>query len=185
MLTFTTKNPTFFDYFDALDRVFSDSNVFGTFDSKANINSNATSEVFAQFRTDVEDHDTSYVLSAELPGFNKEEIKIDVKEDVLTITAAHKTETVSETPTESSSVSDTANIENSDSTAITASEEKPIANSVRIIRKERRSCNYKRSFNIDGIEAAGIKANYNNGILTVTLPKSTPTEPERIQIDVA
>lgn len=189
MLTLTTKNPTFFDYFDALDRAFSYPTSFTSTPTASALSNHErrkdSEEIFAQFRTDVEEADNAYTLFAELPGFNKDEIKIDVKEDVLTITATHKKEETSELPTNESSNSDEANETASDETAIATTKEQPIANTVRIIRKERRSCNYKRSFNIDGIEATGIKANYNNGILTVTLPKRTPTEPELIQIDVA
>lgn len=183
--TFTTKNPTFFDYFDALDRVFS----YPVTSTKESNNSTETErELFAQFRTDVEESENAYTLLAEIPGFNKNEIQIDVKEDVLTITAAHKKEETTEIPvakSEENNAQTESSDDVSDSTAITTTQEKPIANPVRVIRKERRTCNYRRSFNIDGIDATGIKANYNNGILTLTLPKCTPTEPERIQIDIA
>ena len=42
------------------------------------------------FRTDVLDTGDAYKLEAELPGFNKEDIKIDVENDVLTISAERK-----------------------------------------------------------------------------------------------
>ena len=37
------------------------------------------------FRTDVIDQGDSYLLQAELPGFQKEDINIDLKNDLLTI----------------------------------------------------------------------------------------------------
>ena len=40
-------------------------------------------------RTDIEDRGDSYLLSAELPGFSKEDIRLDLDGDVLTISAAH------------------------------------------------------------------------------------------------
>ena len=46
--------------------------------------------VVSAFRTDVVDNGDSYKLEAELPGFNKEDIKIDVENDVLTISAERK-----------------------------------------------------------------------------------------------
>ena len=42
------------------------------------------------FRTDVIDNGEAYELHAELPGFSKDDIKIDVENDVLTISAERK-----------------------------------------------------------------------------------------------
>ena len=47
---------------------------------------------FRGIRTDVIDNGDSYTLEAELPGFNKEDIDIAVKDDVLTISASHSEE---------------------------------------------------------------------------------------------
>ncbi len=70
---FETTGPLFFD------RVFHDffGNGFNQFDN---------------FSTDVIDKGDSYLLEAELPGFQKEDIKIDLDKDTLTITAAHNEE---------------------------------------------------------------------------------------------
>ena len=42
------------------------------------------------FRTDVTDTGDAFVLDAELPGFKKEDIKIDIENDCLTISAERK-----------------------------------------------------------------------------------------------
>ena len=42
------------------------------------------------FRTDVSDTGDAFKLEAELPGFKKEDIKIDIENDCLTITAERK-----------------------------------------------------------------------------------------------
>ncbi len=47
---------------------------------------------FDNFSTDVIDKGDSYLLQAELPGFNKEEIKIDLDRETLTISATHSEE---------------------------------------------------------------------------------------------
>jgi HSP20 family protein len=50
---------------------------------------------------------------------------------------------------------------------------------------ERRSGHVERSFNLEGIDAENIKADYKNGVLTVTLPKETPApkkEAKKIEI---
>ena len=43
-------------------------------------------------KTDIQDKGDSYLLSAELPGFKKEDIKLDLDGDLLTISATHSDE---------------------------------------------------------------------------------------------
>ncbi|MEG1846865.1 MAG: Hsp20/alpha crystallin family protein [Lachnospiraceae bacterium] len=108
------------------------------------------------FNTDVIDHGDHYALQAELPGFQKEDIKIDLADDTLTISAAHKEETKEE----------------DDKTH-------------NYIRRERHYSSYSRSFYVEGITPADIDASYKDGILEVTFPKKeqiTAEEPKRIEI---
>ena len=44
------------------------------------------------FRTDISEKDGVYTLTAELPGFKKEDISIDLEKDSLTISAERKEE---------------------------------------------------------------------------------------------
>ena len=44
----------------------------------------------AVFSTDIKDEGDHYLLQAELPGFQKEDIDLDVKDGVLTISAQHQ-----------------------------------------------------------------------------------------------
>jgi HSP20 family protein len=44
------------------------------------------------FSTDIKDEGDHYLLQAELPGMQKEDIDLDVKDGILTITAAHQQE---------------------------------------------------------------------------------------------
>ena len=48
------------------------------------------------FRTDVTDTGDAYKLEAELPGFKKDDLKIDIENDCLTISAERKAESKSE-----------------------------------------------------------------------------------------
>ena len=48
------------------------------------------------FRTDVLDTGDAFKLECELPGFKKEDIKIDIENDCLTISAERKAETKDE-----------------------------------------------------------------------------------------
>jgi HSP20 family protein len=47
---------------------------------------------FDNFKTDVIDKGDSYLLQAELPGFQKEEIKLDLDKETLRISAVHNEE---------------------------------------------------------------------------------------------
>ena len=50
------------------------------------------SRTVSGFRTDVTDTGDAYKLEAELPGFNKDDIKIDIENDCLTISAERSME---------------------------------------------------------------------------------------------
>ena len=105
-------------------------------------------------KTDIKDEGDKYILESELPGFNKEDIKLDLNGDRLTITAQR----------------DTSN------------EEKD--KNGNYIRRERSSCSYQRSFNISECDTVGIDAEYKNGVLFVTLPKKKETVPTARQLEI-
>ena len=138
---FATREPDIFDYLDALNRN----------------TSNSSSSGYAQFHADIYEAGNNYVLKGELPGFDKEDITIDLKNNILTITARHKE---------------------------VSKEEAEAEKKVNYIHREIRKVNYKRSFNIEGIDIPSIKASYENGILELTLPKEAPKRPEGIKINV-
>lgn len=73
---FGQKGYDLMNYFHALDKNFFDE----------------TEGFFSGFKTDVIDKGDHYELQAELPGFEKEDIKIDINGDYLTISAEHKDE---------------------------------------------------------------------------------------------
>ncbi|MBQ6633826.1 MAG: Hsp20/alpha crystallin family protein [Ruminococcus sp.] len=51
------------------------------------------SQQLRSFKTDIRDDGDKFVLEAELPGFDKQDIKLDITGDTLTLSAEHKTET--------------------------------------------------------------------------------------------
>ena len=106
------------------------------------------------FRTDIKKQDGNYILEAELPGFKKEDISIDIDKDCLTISAEHKSE------------------ENEDD------------KDKGFIRRERYYGSYSRSFNIKGIDADAISASYNDGGLTLTMPEKTPEVPAARRLEI-
>ena len=46
----------------------------------------------AAFKTDIRETDAAYILDAELPGFSKEDIRVEIKENILTLSAERKAE---------------------------------------------------------------------------------------------
>lgn len=103
-----------------------------------------------ELRTDITDKGDSFVLEADLPGFNKDDIKIDLENDRLTI----KAERHSNTETTKNGY----------------------------VRRERSFGSFERSFDVSGIDTAGIKANYTDGVLTLTLPKRPELVPDNRSI---
>lgn len=68
----------------------SDNNIFDLFDNFEKQFFNNTNASLPAFRADIRDLDDKFVLDAELPGFNKEDISLDLKEGILTVKAEHK-----------------------------------------------------------------------------------------------
>ena len=136
--------------FDLMPFGRSDNNLFNYLD---NVEKNFFSGLnVSQFRTDILDKDDHYELQAELPGFQKEDIHIDVENDTLTISAEHKDEV----------------------------EEKKD----NYVRRERKYGSFSRSFDVSGVKADGISAEYHNGVLSLTLPKKNPEFPATRKIDI-
>ena len=104
------------------------------------------------FNTDIIDTGDAFELNAELPGFKKEDIKISVEKDFLTISAERKQE---------------------------ENEEKP-----NFVKRERFYGSYSRSFDLSGINTEAISAAYNNGVLTLILPKIKEEAPASRQIEI-
>ena len=112
-------------------------------------------------KTDLRDTGDSYVLEADMPGFKKEEIKLSLEGDVLTIAAEHTTEKTAE---------DASDSEGSAEQTDTA--------------KKGSFCKYLQRLDISNVDADRIDAAYENGVLKLTLPKKQPAKPEVKQITV-
>ena len=138
MLPFDRRDDNLFDVFDNFQKKF-----FGD-----------TTATLPAFRTDIRDAGDKFLLEAELPGFKKEDIQLQLKDGILTILAEHK--------------------EEQDETDKKGN----------YIRRERRYGSFSRTFDVSGINESAIEASYNNGILELTLPKQVPAVPESRQISI-
>lgn len=103
---------------------------------------NTTSQIM---KTDIQENDANYLLEMELPGYKKEEIKAELKDGYLTITASRN---------------DTK--EEHDSKG-------------KCIRKERYTGSCNRSFYVgNDLKQEDIKAAFTDGILRLSIPKEVP-----------
>ncbi|WP_242161618.1 Hsp20/alpha crystallin family protein [Bacillus cereus group sp. BfR-BA-01522] len=106
------------------------------------------------FKVDVQEDSDKYVVEADLPGFQKENIQVDFENDMLTIQATqnHEVEEKNEHGT--------------------------------YIRKERSTGSFIRRFTFNGVENENVKAKFKDGVLTIELPKSNQVKQNRNIIDI-
>lgn len=109
---------------------------------------------FSEFRTDIRDNGSEFILEADLPGFNKEDIHVDVNGDSLTIQAERHSDY----------------------------EEKDKQGN--FLRCERSYGSFSRSFDTSGIDKAAIRAAYKDGVLSLTLPKLAKPEPDSRRLEI-
>ena len=99
-------------------------------------------------KTDIHEKDGGYELAIDLPGFKKDEISLDIKDGYLSISAQK---------------------------GLDKDEED---NKGRIIRQERYAGVCSRSFYVGDVKPEDVKAKYESGVLTITLPKDEPKKLE-------
>ena len=140
LITFdrTIRHMTNFDPFRELDNM--ERSFFGN------------GSVVSAFRTDVSDTGDAFKLEAELPGFSKDDIKIDIENDCLTISAERKFD----------------------------DEDKK----KNFVKRERFYGSYSRSFDVTGIDTDAIEASYNDGVLTLTMPKKKAEVPASRRLEI-
>lgn len=99
----------------------------------------------------VKEDDAKFLLEVAAPGLQKENFKVELDDNLLTISAEQKTE----------------NAETDEKTKFT--------------RKEFSYTSFKRSFTLDEetVDAEHIEAKYENGILNISIPKKVKIEEEK------
>lgn len=103
-------------------------------------------------KTDVVEHDDDYTVTTELPGYDKDALTVKYADEWLTI-RAHQ-----------SSDNDDRNDDG------------------RILHRERSVSDLTRQYHFKGIVADQIQAHYQDGLLTVTLPKKVADNVGKIEI---
>ena len=108
----------------------------------------------AEFKTDIRDTGDAFTLEADLPGFKKEDITLNLNGDALEIKAERHSD-YEDTDKQSG-----------------------------YLRCERSYGSYSRSFDVSGIDTSNIGANYKDGVLKITLPKRAAQLPEGRKIAI-
>ncbi|WP_434797734.1 Hsp20/alpha crystallin family protein [Terrisporobacter vanillatitrophus] len=112
-------------------------------------NSGSTTKLM---KTDIQEKDNNYILDMDLPGYDKSDIKAQLKDGYLTITAQKNT----------------------------SKEDKDEKGNY--IRRERYCGKCSRSFYVgEGLKEEDIKASFNNGILELIFPKEVGKKQEDIK----
>lgn len=108
-------------------------------------------------KTDIKEMDKSYMMEIELPGYDKDNIEINLNDGYIEISAEQ-------------------NVNN---------EEKD--DEGKVIRKERYSGAVRRSYYVgDEVKAEDINASFDNGILEINIPKPEEVKeiPEKTKIEI-
>ncbi len=121
---------------------------------RAFFGNNSPAVTKAAFSTDIKDAGDHFVLEADLPGVKKEDIKLELTDNVLTITAERHSE-----------YEETDKKHN-------------------FVRCERTYGSYQRSFDTSGINSDEIDAEFTDGVLKLTLPKVKEVKPESRRLEI-
>ena len=113
------------------------------------------SQDLSTFKTDLTDGGDHYVLEADLPGFEKKDIDLELQDNVLTIRAERH-----------------AKQEQTDQKGA-------------VIRQERSYGTYSRQFDMTGVDVDHISAAYENGVLKLNLPKLQEETPATRKVEIA
>ena len=95
----------------------------------------------AMMKTDVKEHDNCYQVEMDVPGFQKDDISVDLKDGYLTVSA-------------SKNMDKNENDQNG-----------------RYIRQERYAGSCSRTFYVGDLKPEDIKCKYDAGVLQLTIPK--------------
>jgi HSP20 family protein len=116
---------------------------------------------------DVVENDTGYTVHASLPGFKPDEVQVQVTGNTLTIRGEHR----AETQPQNTGPSDGQN------------QGQNQGQNPQYLMRERSSTTVYRSITLPTfIDADKAQAQYENGVLTLTLPRAQSSQPRQIPI---
>ena len=108
---------------------------------------------FEDMSCDIYEKDNKYHLEMDIPGFSREDIKIECHKGTITVSVEKQIENESQDENK------------------------------KYIRRERKFGKYKRSFYLGDIDEDNIKAEFRNGTLILTVPLKEETLKKEITIE--
>lgn len=106
------------------------------------------------YKDNIVELDDKFLVEIELPGFKKSDLDISTKMDSITVEAKYKTE----------------NFKNS--------------NKIKYIRRTRDKSDFSKKYIVgEGIDTNSITANFENGLLTIELPKGGELKTRKVNIN--
>jgi HSP20 family protein len=151
MNTLSLFNPTFAsDVFDAFDRGYG---LLAPLSGTGNGTACVTNP-----RVDVRETDGAYLMDMDIPGLSGDDIDLNLKDRVLTISSVKDTKT----------------------------EEKKKEDGVEYLVRERREYSFTRRFTLpEDIDAEKVTADVKNGVLSITIPRKPEAQPRQIAVKSA
>ncbi|KRN28984.1 hypothetical protein IV38_GL001197 [Lactobacillus selangorensis] len=104
-------------------------------------------------KTDIVENDDNYVVTIDLPGLNKNDIRLNYSDGLLVVRATAKQK------------HDETNDQN------------------QLIRSERHYGTVERQYALPDVDEAKVTAAYQDGVLTITLPKTADAQKHHIEIN--
>ena len=107
------------------------------------------------FKADIKDNGDSYELTADLPGFSKDDLQAEIEDGIMTISGERRSE----------------------------SEDKDDKGTY--VRRERTYGSFSRSFDVSEVDADKVAVRYEDGVLTVDMPKKEEQKPTVRRLEIA
>ena len=111
-------------------------------------------QVLPTYEKNIKEDENQYMMEVEIPGFEKQNITVDFENGYLTVEAKKEQ----------------------------ANEEKEENAQPKYLHRERVE-SYSRSYYLGDVDATNIKARYENGVLTLNVPKQKANNTHKIVID--
>ena len=111
-------------------------------------------------KVDVKETKDSYNMIMDLPGMDEKDVNVELDHNVLKISSVH--------------------------TENTEKKEDKDANDGKYLIRERRMASFSRSFTLpEDVDGSKISATFKNGILALTMPRTSAPAPKKIAITAA
>jgi len=127
--------------------------IFGRFPARTEAGREALTVADWAPTVDITETDSAYLIKGEIPGVNKEDVKVTIEDGMITMRGERKQE----------------------------KEEK----NKKFHRIERSYGSFLRSFRVpDDVDEAAVKAEFKDGMINVTLPKSGKSKAKSINVSI-